>query len=333
MEITMEIISDLFQTIAILFALFVAIFELKRTRTSNRVNTYNSIISMMNNLRDFRIKDPELERALFTGRSTWTDVQIKTRVYAVELANIFELVFLSRKAGLIEKSVWDEWILLWKTVILSDKAMRDLLKDPTIYTFSRLDACEEVRKISENEDYVVPDPNIGFFRELFYKKIIPPVATSSIPTDPKDKNFEQRWLKMVEVAGKILSVLSGIAIIVFVSLLTAGKAQIGNLQVENLLPILSFTLIGGLLSIGGVNILSVNASLRQVRQQLVEVRRSISGGCPFALIVDDKAKEEFGVKGPFEITDEHFCARCHLRDHKDGQAICTVSPAYRKSSR
>jgi len=166
----MEINSDWIQTIAIIFALFVTIVELKRTRTSNRVNTYNNIISMMNNLRNFRIIDPDLERALFAGRSTWTDAEIKTRVYAVELANIFEWVFLSRKVGLIEKRVWDEWILLWKTVILSDKSMTDLLADPTIYTFSRLEACDVVINISKNKKYIVPDPYIGLFKEIFYQK-------------------------------------------------------------------------------------------------------------------------------------------------------------------
>lgn len=166
----MEINTDWIQTIAIIFALFVTIVELKRTRTSNRVNTYNNIISMMNNLRNFRIIYPDLEKTLFAGRSSWTDEKIRTRVYAVELANIFEWVFLSRKVGLIEKRVWDEWILLWKTVILSDKSMTDLLTDPTIYTFSRSEACDVVKNISKYTNYIVPDPYIGFFKELFYQK-------------------------------------------------------------------------------------------------------------------------------------------------------------------
>ena len=166
----MEINSDLIQTIAIIFALFVTIVELKRTRTSNRVNTYNNIISMMNNLRNFRIIYPDLERALFYGRKKWTDEEIKARVYAVELANIFEWVFLSRKVGLIEKSVWDEWIHLWNTVILSDKNMADLLKDSSVYTFSSSEACNVVKEIIKNEKYKVPDPYIGLFKELFYLK-------------------------------------------------------------------------------------------------------------------------------------------------------------------
>ena len=158
-----------------------------------------------------------------------------------------------------------------------------------------------------------------------YKKTIPQIATSAIPTVSEEQKFEPRWLKVVEVAGKILSVLSGIVMIVFVSLLIAGEDQIGTLQVTNLLAIVSFTLIGGLLSIGGVNVFSINASLRRTQQQLV---RSISeGGCPFALIADEEAKQRFGVKGPLEITDEGFCDRCQLVDHH-GRTICKVSPKY-----
>ncbi|KAF5415266.1 MAG: hypothetical protein C5S49_06005 [Candidatus Methanogaster sp.] len=60
----MQIDSDLIQTIAIIFALIITGVELRRTRTSNRINAYNSIIAMMNDLRNFRIKDPELERGI-----------------------------------------------------------------------------------------------------------------------------------------------------------------------------------------------------------------------------------------------------------------------------
>ena len=163
-------ITDLIQTIAIIFALIVTALGLKRTRTSNQINTYNNIISMMNNLRNLRIKDTELEGLLFAGRKDMTEQEIKTRVYVVELANIFELAFLSRKVGLMGKSVWDEWLYLWKTIILSDESMATLLTDPTIYTFSRLEACEEIINMSENKDYIVPDPYIGLFKRYFIKK-------------------------------------------------------------------------------------------------------------------------------------------------------------------
>ncbi len=161
-----------------------------------------------------------------------------------------------------------------------------------------------------------------------YRKDIPQFTDFPITAISEEQKVEPRWLKIVEVAGKILSVLSGIAIIVFVSLLIVGKAQIGTLQVTNSLAIVSFTLIGGLLSIGGVNVFSINASLRRAQQQLVQVR-SASGGCPFALIADEESKLRFGVRGPFKIGDKGFCDRCQLVDHH-GRTICKVSPFYKK---
>ena len=168
----MQIDSDLIQTIAIIFALIITGVELRRTRTSNRINAYNSIIAMMNDLRNFRIKDPELERALFKTREGWSDAEIKRHVYAVELANIFEWVLLSRKAGLIDKSVWNEWIFLWNTVILTDEFMKEKLNDPIIYTFSHLEAYHEIKKMSENKGYEPPDPYVRLLKELFYPKIL-----------------------------------------------------------------------------------------------------------------------------------------------------------------
>lgn len=168
---TIGIIATLiFTAITLVFTTSFTLVQLKRTRTSNQINIHNNIAAMLNNLRNLRINDPKLEGLLFAGRKDMSEQEIKTRVYVVELANIFELAFLSRKVGLMGKSVWDEWIYLWKTTILSDESMATLLTDPTIYTFSRLEACDVVKKISKNKDYIVPDPYIGRFKELSYQK-------------------------------------------------------------------------------------------------------------------------------------------------------------------
>lgn len=104
-----------------------------------------------------------MERALFETRKDWDDAQIKRHVYAVGLANIFEWVLLSRKAGLIDRRVWEEWIDLWKTVILKDESMAAKLKDSVVYTFSRVEAWEMVKKMSEDEQFRPSDPHEGFF--------------------------------------------------------------------------------------------------------------------------------------------------------------------------
>jgi hypothetical protein len=49
-----------------------------------------------------------------------------------------------------------------------------------------------------------------------YRRTTPQFTASPITAISEEQKFETRWLKIVEAAGKILSVLSGIAIIVFI---------------------------------------------------------------------------------------------------------------------
>ena len=83
------------------------------------------------------------------------------------MANIFELMWLSRKAGLVGKSVWDEWFTLWEVVILKDEFMKETLKNPDIYTFSRSDAYGVIKEVIDGSDgngnHEIPDHYIGFF--------------------------------------------------------------------------------------------------------------------------------------------------------------------------
>lgn len=158
---------EIAQTIAIIGLLILAFFEFRRTRISREIDAYNTIIRMMNDLRRHRIEDPKMERVLFKTRKYWGDAQIKRHVYAVGLANIFEWMLLSRKAGLIDRRIWEEWIDLWKTVILKDESMAAKLKDRVVYTFSRVEAWEMVKKMSEDEQFRPSDPHEGFFRKSF----------------------------------------------------------------------------------------------------------------------------------------------------------------------
>lgn len=176
---TIGIIATLiFTTITLVFTTSITIVQLTRTRTSNQINTYNNITAILNNLRNFRINDPKLEKALFKSRKGWSNRKIKRHVYAVEMANIFELMWLSRKAGLVGKSVWDEWFTLWEVVILKDEFMKETLKNPDIYTFSRSDAYGVIKEVIDgingNGNHEIPDPYIrffdrciGFFKEQF----------------------------------------------------------------------------------------------------------------------------------------------------------------------
>jgi len=145
MAIGLSEIIDISQTVGIIAALVFTYLQWKRIRATITIDNYSKIISAMNNLRDIRIQVPDLERALFETRKAWNDGKIRKRVYMVELANIFEWVFLSHEKGIIGDKEWNDWSSMWKRVILADKSMRTLMKDDTIYTFS-LEAYRLIKK-------------------------------------------------------------------------------------------------------------------------------------------------------------------------------------------
>ena len=60
------------------------------------------------------------------------------------------------------------------------------------------------------------------------------------PTAPPTEIKEQVWLKILDYGGKIVSILSGIAVIAFVVLLWSGRTAIGSVQIGTLLTVISF---------------------------------------------------------------------------------------------
>jgi hypothetical protein len=68
-------------------------------------------------------------------------------------------------------------------------------------------------------------------------------ATAAVPGAPSKKTGA-RWAGPVELASKVISILSGLCVIVFVALLVAGRTTLGTIQVANLLTVFSVTLVG-----------------------------------------------------------------------------------------
>lgn len=132
----MGIAIDILQTVAILSALGFSIWQWKKTRDMIKIDNYAKIIASMNNLRDYRLAHPEVERALFESRKDWTDDEIRKRVYGVMFANIFEWTYFSHKEHLIDDKQWKSWEAICKEVILADDSFAELMSDRTIYTFS-----------------------------------------------------------------------------------------------------------------------------------------------------------------------------------------------------
>lgn len=151
----------------------------------------------------------------------------------------------------------------------------------------------------------------------------PLAQTFQLPSESEDE--ETGLLKTLDYASKVVSVLSGTAVIVFVALLWSGQATIGNIQVGTLLTILSFTLVGGLISIGGVKMFSINASLRKAKERIERVVTT-AGGCPFLVIFAGQPTELRRPGNPY------FCAKCPLGididSSKEGGLIhiCSVYP-------
>jgi hypothetical protein len=174
MQMALELIQTIGIIATLIFTTSITIVQLKRTRTSNQINIYNNITAMLNNLRNLRINDPNLEKVLFKSREDLPYRDIKRHVYAVEMANIFELMWLSRKAGLVGKSVWDDWFTLWKVVILKDDFMKKTLKNPDIYTFSLSGAYGVIKEVIDESDgngnHEIPDPYIGFIQKILRLK-------------------------------------------------------------------------------------------------------------------------------------------------------------------
>jgi len=124
----------------------------------------------------------------------------------------------------------------------------------------------------------------------------PVVPSTQLPTETK----ENVSLKVLDYGGKLVSILSGIAVITFVVLLWSGRTAIGSVQIGTLLTVISFTLVGGLISIGGVKMFSFTANLRKAKEK---IERS-TAGCPFVPLFLGSDLKRPG--------NPYFCVQCPL---------------------
>jgi len=135
-EAILKNITDVIQTVAIIVTLLFSVWQWMKARKMLKIDNYAKIIGALNDIRRERIAHPNLERALFESRKDWDDVKIKKRVYGVMLANLLEWSMFSHDSGLIDDNNWNDWIAIWKDVILADKSFAELMSDKTIYTFN-----------------------------------------------------------------------------------------------------------------------------------------------------------------------------------------------------
>jgi hypothetical protein len=194
-------------------------------------------------------------------------------------------------------------------------------------------------RIDKIEKIEINTPFYPFLEEIFlhyFKKLYqrgspyavwpfaqPLPLPSQLPGESERE--EPLLLKGLDYASKGVSILSGIAVIAFVVLLWSGKTTIGSVQIGTLLTIVSFTFIGGLISIGGLKMFSINASLRKAKERIEQVITT-AGGCPFLAIFAGKPTELHRPGNP------RFCVKCPLGididSSKEGGLIhvCNVYP-------
>ncbi len=117
---------------------------------------------------------------------------------------------------------------------------------------------------------------VGSFREVAY---VADVEAEDLFDGPARKSDEAksgiaRWLDLV---SKGVAVLSGLAVVLFVVLIATGHGSVGVIQAESALTVFAFTLIGGIVSVGGVQLFSVTASLRRASERVETIERRVGG--------------------------------------------------------
>lgn len=130
------LVLDVISTLAIVVSLLLVARSNRRVAASYRVGTLQEMVSEMNSIRAVRAGDPDLERALFDSRSSWSDEQIRSNLLAVQLANILEWAYLARRDGMLDEDVWNSWVRTWKDVVLASEPLKKLFSE-TVWTFGR----------------------------------------------------------------------------------------------------------------------------------------------------------------------------------------------------
>jgi hypothetical protein len=122
-------------------------------------------------------------------------------------------------------------------------------------------------------------------------------------------NADPKSLKFLDIISKVITILSSIGIITFIIMLLIGKQDIGSIKVSSLLTIISFTLVGGFISIGGVKLFSINASLRKNNSRIDKYLKE-GEFCPFLNVFDNQPHDNnWKTHRP---GNPDFCIKCPL---------------------
>ena len=166
-----------------------------------------------------------------------------------------------------------------------------------------------------------------FEKMMYYEKIMNKKKTN---TKNSNQKRDSKFCKVLDIFGKIVSIIAMGGILVFVILLILRISEIGQVNIGNLLSIFTFTLFGGIISIGGVKLFSLSANFNKIKSDLSN-KFEYFGGCPFVYVIDDEAKQKYDIESPFKIGERDFCNRCKLVD-LNGRTVCKINPHYNSTS-
>lgn len=131
-----QVLLTFVSTAGVVFSLVSVSRSNKRLAAATQLSTLQAMVSEMNQLRQIRVDNPDLERELFASRKDWSELQIQRNLIAVELANVFEWAYLARRSGIIEKDVWESWVTTWVSMLRGSQPLADSFTD-SVWTFGR----------------------------------------------------------------------------------------------------------------------------------------------------------------------------------------------------
>ena len=115
---------------------------------------------------------------------------------------------------------------------------------------------------------------------------------------------EPAWIILLNRVAGVLSVLSGLAILVLLVIIIRGTPAIAGINVDTLLTIFSTSLVGSLLSVGGTTLFNLSANLRRAKQEITAIAAAPET-CPFEAI-HQQPGEAMRPGNPY------FCVQCPL---------------------
>jgi hypothetical protein len=163
-------------------------------------------------------------------------------------------------------------------------------------------------------------------REVAYVADIDAIELPDV-TAPHARDVRSSLARWLDVASKGVAILSSLAMVAFVILIATGHSHVGSVQAESLLTVFAFTLVGGIISIGGVQLFSVSANLRRANQRVEVIERTVAGSGDSNVRLVRTTQHRFETDDADTLHQLQSVRSNNLLD--DYLVICAASPTFR----